>query len=181
MQNTGTIYLLTQSQAALFEHELTGQISDGMWENSGPRDHWKFWSGLQVVVDPTGEPRVKTPHPWMCKKDSYAFNRLYAVVGDRMLALGRMARAASFDPTAANVPFYILGDAATYMPPTLDEWRDCKAGRLLWKYDFVAGYMESVTDSLAAAFYATSYDMRDLRADVKVIQRAMKNRSSSSD
>ena len=48
-RSTGIIYLPTASAAALFEHELVGQFSDGMWENARPYDHWKFWCNLKVM------------------------------------------------------------------------------------------------------------------------------------
>lgn len=175
-----TILFASVTQAALFEHELKGQLSDGLWENAAPHDHWKFWCALRVGIAPAGtEPRVVTRHTWAIKKKGYNFAALYEIIGDRLLAIGRMARAT----LTAGVPFetFSHGDmrgAAEYMPPTLGEWRDCKAGRLPWKYDFVAGYMEHVTDELAQAFYRTRYEMRDLRADVSAIKRAMKNVTS---
>lgn len=171
------IFFASVTQAALFEHELKGQLSDGMWENAAPNDHWKFWCDLRVRVAPPGtEARVVTQHPWAVKKKGYNFAALYPIIGDRLLAIGRMARAT----LVANVPFesFAHGDmrgAAEHMPPTLGEWRDCKAGHLLWKHDFVAGYMEHVTDELAQAFYQVRYEMRDLRADVSAIKRTMKD------
>lgn len=176
-KGTGTIYFASVTQAAIFEHELKGQLSDGMWENALPNDHWKFWCGLIVkIAEPGDEPRVVSPCSWRCKKKGYNFATLYPFIGDRMLALGRMARALA----GSDLPFETFSHgemrgAAEYMPPTLGEWRDCKAGHPLWQYDFVAGYMEHVTDELAQAFYNTRYDMRDLRADISVIKGAMKN------
>jgi hypothetical protein len=36
-----TIGFKNRNQVILFEQELKGQISDGMWENSRPYNHWK--------------------------------------------------------------------------------------------------------------------------------------------
>ncbi len=35
------VYLRTRTQAALYKAELQGQISDGMWENSIPHNHYR--------------------------------------------------------------------------------------------------------------------------------------------
>lgn len=37
-----TLFVNNMSQAALFVMEISGQISDGKWENSRPYDHWKW-------------------------------------------------------------------------------------------------------------------------------------------
>lgn len=40
-KNTGKMVLPSASAAAIWEAEITGQLSDGMWENSTPHEHWK--------------------------------------------------------------------------------------------------------------------------------------------
>jgi hypothetical protein len=84
------IYFRTVSQATLFEHEISGQISDGAWENSGPHDHWQFWCNLNVKVDPSN-PRVES-NEW-CRRNTYGINRkdLLEIVGMRMLSMGVIA------------------------------------------------------------------------------------------
>lgn len=42
-------------QVVLYECELKGQISDGMWENSNPWNHWKRMCGAQAVVKTENE------------------------------------------------------------------------------------------------------------------------------
>jgi len=37
------LYVKNENQVALFENEIKGQISDGMWENASPANHWKVW------------------------------------------------------------------------------------------------------------------------------------------
>lgn len=48
-----------EAQRVLIQKELAGQISDGFWENSAPRDAYKDWafatkarpsSGIQIVI-----------------------------------------------------------------------------------------------------------------------------------
>lgn len=37
-----TLKLANPAQVVLFTEELSGQISDGVWENSSPWEHWKW-------------------------------------------------------------------------------------------------------------------------------------------
>ncbi len=175
-RSTGTIFFASATQAALFEHELKGQFSDGMWENTYPYDHWVFWCGLYVqVCSPGRAPRVET---WCSKaitKRSYGISRLYKHVGERMLAIGRFTRALTkVGGDWASYTHGTLRSVAEYMPPTLEEWRHCKKSGL-WQYDFVDAYMASVNDELAQAFYSVNYTQRDLSHDVKAIMAAMAN------
>jgi hypothetical protein len=168
---TGTIYFNNLSQLALWDAELVGQLSDGIWEHISPRDHWKFWSDIRAAVDREGPPRVVTNYLTQIKRRNYAFNRLYAYVGDRMLAYGRMARAVENQDMSAPNNFIV----AKYMPSTLEAWLESRAtGR--WERNVNKELMErDVTEELARAYYNTSYTMNDLQTDVAIIKRAMCN------
>lgn len=48
------LYFNTLAAALLYKWELTGQISDGKYENSRPYDHWKWICDTKVIVDPNG-------------------------------------------------------------------------------------------------------------------------------
>lgn len=77
-----TIRVNTQAQKWLLENELKGQISDGMWENTNPQNHWEAWSNAKVIVDPQNPGRN-----FRAVKDNYQLNskNLLEVVGDRMV------------------------------------------------------------------------------------------------
>jgi hypothetical protein len=45
---TGTLYLKNLRQKGIYECELLGQLSDGIWENDN--FNWSFWHGLDVEV-----------------------------------------------------------------------------------------------------------------------------------
>ena len=47
-----TLYVGTRAQAAIYEFEMKGQLSDGRWENSLPFNHWVIPANAQVVVRP---------------------------------------------------------------------------------------------------------------------------------
>jgi hypothetical protein len=78
-----TLAVRNQAQKILFDEELSGQISDGAWENSTPHDHWRPWCDAEVVVDPANVGR-----DFYAKRDSYGLDRrdLLDIIGDRMLA-----------------------------------------------------------------------------------------------
>jgi len=160
-----TMTLPSRTAVALWVTELAGQISDGMWENSGPRDHWKFWCNLTVV--PGDVASLDTCGEWV-RKNAYNFAGLYEYVGDRMLANARMAKAGA-DPTDRQ-----LCETGQYMPPTLAEFHANKASGK-WEYDFVNKYMDRVSDELAEAFYEATYTMKEMRADIKLIKATMKH------
>lgn len=84
-----TLTLRTVTQAALFEKELKGQISDGHWGNTRPLDHWKVWCNIDVVV---GE---NVGRDFWARKDNYNFTdkALLECVGGRMLVIARLAHA----------------------------------------------------------------------------------------
>ena len=50
IKNTWT---LTPRLFALFTQEVSGQLSDGNWENSYPTNHWEFWANMNVVEGDT--------------------------------------------------------------------------------------------------------------------------------
>lgn len=90
MRNYGVLTVRNQAQKILFDEELSGQISDGMWENSRPYDHWEPWCGAEVVVG------LNVGRNFYAKKDNYNFTNkdLLDVVGDRMVEAVRKG----FDP-----------------------------------------------------------------------------------
>ena len=77
----GVLTVRNQAQKILFDEEMSGQISDGMWENTRPYDHWEPWCAAEVVV---GE---NVGRNFYAKKDNYNLNNkeLLDIVGDRML------------------------------------------------------------------------------------------------
>ena len=45
------LYFNTLAAALLYDWELSGQISDGKYENSRPYDHWKWICDTEIIVD----------------------------------------------------------------------------------------------------------------------------------
>lgn len=83
-----TLAFRNSAQAALFQYELAGQISDGYWENSRPFDHWKPWCNAHVIVDP-----ANLGKDFYAGRESYNFTSkdLLDVVSERMIYKARVA------------------------------------------------------------------------------------------
>ena len=71
-------------QKILWDKELSGQVSDGNWENAYPFDHWERPCKAESLVAKEGQ---RAGLNWMPRK-TYGFNNteLLSIVGDRMLA-----------------------------------------------------------------------------------------------
>lgn len=39
-----------EAQRIIFECEMKGQLSDGMWENTSPHYHWQPWCDAEVIL-----------------------------------------------------------------------------------------------------------------------------------
>lgn len=92
---TNILRVRNLAQKVLWEQELSGQISDGHWENATPNDHWQPWCNAKVVVDPERPGRN-----FWARRESYNFSdkRLLDVVGERMLQAVRVLTGdASYD------------------------------------------------------------------------------------
>jgi hypothetical protein len=76
-------------QKILFDEEISGQISDGMWENSRPFDHWKPWCDADVVVAEDGN----VGRTFWASRDNYLITskELLDIVGSRMVGYVRDA------------------------------------------------------------------------------------------
>jgi hypothetical protein len=169
----GNIEFPNTSCFALWVAEISGQLSDGMWENTAPMDHWKFWCHLEPKV---GGCRVVLNAnrfvPYR-QKTGYNIAALYEYVGDRMVAYGRMGRA--LQSLGINEPGRETIEGGEYLAPlaNMQEFEKAlDAGNGV--SDYVRSKLANVDREHAAAFFATRYEMKDLRKDVALIKAAMK-------
>jgi len=190
----GTISFPTRSALAVWRAEILGQLSDGMWENTAPHDHWEFWHQLRTVVDGSKKPHVvmdEGRHVPYNQKVSYNVAGLYPIIGDRMLAFGRMGRTLSsvVDVDAPKDPGYderhggTKFDACVHAAEYLAEMglEAFLAERASGKYSkpWTESYLKQVDEETARRFFSTKYTMKDLRADVKDIKAAFKTARQS--
>jgi hypothetical protein len=148
-----TLTVRNIEQQALFL-ELDGQLSDGFWENAKPYDHYKPWCEAKVVVDPTNVGR----NFWAQKKNyNFSAKALLDVVGLRMLATVRIARAFGYEVAS------ILEFAASCNGKIYDQYNPA----IFSKAAAVAGYdTEQFVTLLHLAVADNSYTMRDMRRDL---------------
>lgn len=182
----GNIVLPTITACALWDCEVTGQLSDGTWENSSPHDHWKFWSRLVPCCDDTATPHVEVDSWARPKRTKYNIVNLMNSKwdkedverlgdGDRYILRGRMLKQArmalAFQKLARPVDFAVCR-SAEYMPAKPYQFRACKQANV-WEHDFVAKYMEPVDLELAQAFYEAEYGASELKRDLLSVRSAM--------
>ena len=141
-------------QKALFLQELSGQISDGYWENSRPDDHYQYWSLSfdQVIIDGTLSHNFHAP-----RKYNFLAEDLLDIVGDRMLFYAKMA--------------ILFPDLAL----TLLQEHDMPAGVEAYWPKSQAFYTEIglTQDVLDAVEAYNGYDMQDLRKDLQALKTAV--------
>lgn len=152
----GRIFLPTWSAAAVWEHEIIGQMSDGAWEND-TSDHWKFWNGLDVAI---GQPKVDYNGGFYGRiKTGYNLAGLLQYVGDRMVNIGRLGMALKRRLTDEE------SSAAENMPKTLEEFISERS---------TDKYLMRILPGDAEKYYATKYELRDLKEDLQSMKAAMK-------
>jgi len=83
-----TITFETITQAAIFELEMKGQISDGHWENDAS-SNYETWCDADVKVSPYEKDLGR--NFWVSKNLGFGSKTLFEIVGDRMCHYGRMA------------------------------------------------------------------------------------------
>jgi len=147
----GYIFLPTWSAIELWQNEITGQLSDGAWENSTPDNHWEFWSDLEVKK---GAPEVKGGG--YARKTGYNLQGLLSVIGERMLNKGRMAKA--LGRQLKQDESYGADD----MPKAFEEYLKSKDS-----------YVRKIKKSDAQKYYNTTYTDSELNADLRYIKKAM--------
>jgi len=164
-----TLKLRTQSQVVLFKHELSGQISDGHWENLNVRDHWQAWCECDVEVGtPVGRDFwVRYDRYNFCAKD------LLDVVGKRMIAYVRLAKA--FSPEAVEVLEGVLDLDGNYtgLPSYEGKYWEEKRAKIQAWLDEHNVTLERVSMALSDQWYG----QKELLVDLREIKKAIKIRN----
>jgi hypothetical protein len=79
--NQDIINFSNMRQKVLFDNELVGQISDGMWENSTPHNHWEQICRAKTIVDDSRLPGINFR---LKRRYNFASKELFDCVGQRM-------------------------------------------------------------------------------------------------
>lgn len=165
----GTLNLASTDQVVLWENELCGQISDGRWENSTPKDHWKPWCRCFVGVD-----RENLGRDFYVNRDKYNFTAsdFLDLLSKRMILYVKLNRIFGFEKAKLVSRFYDLHGNwegyPLYKGKFWDEQRQ-KLRNFLVEYDLNL-------DDLRLGVEEESYSLTDLKKDLKQIKEIMKIR-----
>ena len=158
-----TFTLRTATQAAIFDLELKGQFSDGMWENSRPSNGWEAWCMSTVVVGPD------VGRDFYAVKDNYDVTSkfLRECVGKRMLQIARLAQEFGYPRVQDFDDFTGVDEFG--MPPEHYAgpfWDERRAKAVALGQDF--------SRALAICKNETAYTEKNLVSDLREIKKAMK-------
>ena len=159
--NTNTLTVSSFAQAAIFEHELKGQISDGMWENSSGGSY-RQWCSAKVVV---GENPGRN---FYVSKDRFNFasKDLVDCVGERMILQARIAILYGMDKVHDYEYLFGSGiDKACSLPKYEGKYYDDLRSRLA-PIDLGA---------IHTAVTSHWYGKKELMADLKALKVAARN------
>jgi hypothetical protein len=154
----GTITFGSNIQKALWDNEITGQLSDGYWENAKPGDHWIFWCNLNSAV---GKPGVDKGSDYPLRVNYNLVNPdLLDIIGDRMIAIAKMAHLTS-NPAYLKAAEYLTGYKS------IDEVR-----KDITSYG--KNYINAIPDHILEKFFTVPYSETQLKNDLKAIAQTMK-------
>jgi hypothetical protein len=179
MENKNVLRLRTQDQVTIFKDELSGQISDGHWENSKPHDHWMVWCGAEVIVDSNLQGRN-----FDAKRVNYNLlsKELLSVVGERIIVLVKMGRAFGAENARILSDFLFTFQGSdtryenyVYTGPKAYIYE--KKGH----FNNVRSTIERYTpEQIKAAAEADTYTRKDMLADLREIRTAMQTKLETS-
>lgn len=152
-ESRGTIYFRNFTQKVLWDNELSGQISDGMWENSR-NSNWEFWCSLETEVD-MRNPRVDARTNGRTNFN-LASPQLLEIVGDRMLAMAKMSKVTD-DEIVCKVAEYLEGIKSE------EDLHKC----LSTASQFFQNELNKISDSDFQKWLKVEYNQKDMRNDLK--------------
>lgn len=166
MTINGNLYFRTLDQVALFDMEISGQLSDGHWENFEPHEHWRPWCEATCRVALQDESPGRDFHVYTWAYDLTSHD-LLDVVGYRMRVFVRFTRhfglpAAKLLENCLDLEGNFRGSPVYEDYGTHTTWADIR--RELEAYDM--GEVQEIAES-------EDYTHEELLADLREIQEAM--------
>jgi hypothetical protein len=172
MMMTKILSVRNLEQAALFELELRGQISDGKWENV-PGDHWQPWCDATVVVAEDDQPVGRNFAHYSFRPYNFAAKDLLDVVGQRMLYTARVARTFGLEFARRLQGLYIMdiNDGIVSF-----DWEPTAAGKYFDdKRAAIADLLNEYSrEAIAQAATSNSYTMTDMRKDLRDLSKLIR-------
>lgn len=169
--NARILKVANLEQKVLFEQELSGQISDGMWENARPFDHYKDWMDVKVEVD-----FKNTGRNFFVRKDNYNFSNkeLLRHLGERMMFHVKVAKALGAEKyEAARAAGVNLPDSIDYCKIVMER----AATDVYWKEVAETYEKVGITAEIIEKAAGLKYDEYDLRYDLRSLRKIIKIRN----
>ena len=143
---------------------MDAQISDGMWENARPFDHYHVWCNAEVKVATIDQAVGRT---FPAVRDTYDFTnkQLLDVVALRMLSIVRIARA--FGIEVASI---------------LEHAPETATGNINWDQPWMTKYIERIQAlgiepaMVDLAIASDTYDHKDMMRDLRDLKVIIKQR-----
>lgn len=177
LDNKYKIYFTTVSAAFIYDYELSGQISDGHWENSRPYDHWKWVSYTEPLIGNTpGYTGLKHQKTYSCNwLQSYVKKAFQNDTNYRWaMRAFKYAKWGSIIPES-EVSKWLDNYACEHIISNLPE-QEVDNETLAKNYE--TGYAKKFwdeagsmfTDSLLKKYYSSKYSLKDFSNDLKSAQ-----------
>lgn len=179
--STYRIGLQNLAQVIIYKKELQGQISDGMWENSKPHNHYKAASGAEPYVAETAD--QLGPQGWIPQRAyNFSSHQLLSIVGDRMIFAVKLYTAfPQLIPESISRDDSILGivtmakkyHGMVAEKGTTDEYYVNQTNRLLELLGVDS--VEALGFKLLQGLDKVTYSVRDRNKDLRAIKAIFDN------
>ncbi len=152
-----TLTVRNIQQKVLIQHEILGQLSEGLWENAKPHGHFKVWYEATVVIDP-----VRVGRNFYASKDNYNLSALLKFDGAKRM-VSYVALALQFGEENVGLLGDLLDLSGDFsgIPDYPDKYYD-----ELSKFD-----LESIKKYLETQ---KVYGIKQLRADLRELKTIFK-------
>jgi len=158
----GTIYFRNLTQKILWDNEMSGQISDGHWENSSGNS-WVFWTSLNTDID-ANNPRVDANMAPERTNFNLSSKDLLDNVGDRMIAMAKMSKITK-DEKVINAAEYLGGYVKTE-----EDFNKIKSD----ESNYSSKYLKIINNDLFNKWLNVPYTRTNLIADLNDMKDIMK-------
>lgn len=158
------IVFANHNQVILYECELSGQISDGHWENASPRDHWKNMTSAQISF--SSDPMKQGVFGFHTKrKYHFAAPLLLDAVGDRMLFYVKFYNTYKDVSLDLHDTIDLLSkDYITSLTSSSDSYYEKKVREIM---NILHLRSKEELNTVAAKVENFKYSMQDLKKDLK--------------
>ena len=180
--NSTTLFLENVAQAAIFAFEISGQLSDGHWENARPYNHWDWICNLRFNINENNELGYKGPQ----HKNYMVYKFLNMLVSGKEgyewgIRVYQAAKLATVYPDMENnLENSYIGYIAEGLPETKEMEFEEFVAKTVKKSPWRSEYFEKAkfTREIYDAYYASDYSIRDFKNDARALDIAIREQLS---